>query len=92
MAEETVKHKIKANVFSIENGHVQFENVKAVRIISDKYNILIMEDFLPVIGEVKGNVSIVLDDSTEEFNNITGYYKHSHNQFELLIKGYDNVA
>ena len=83
---QTKKYKIKANVFSIENGDIHFDNVKAVRIISSKYNILIMEDYLPVIGEVDGSVHITLEDRTEEFNNIVAYYKHSKNEFELLIK------
>ena len=81
-----VRHKIVANVFSIENGDVHFDNVKSIRILSSKYNILIMEDYLPVIGEVDGSVYIVMEDKTEEFNNIVAYYKHSKNEFELLIK------
>lgn len=80
------KYKIKANIFSIENGDIHFDNVKSIRILSKKYNILIMEDYLPVIGEVDGSVSIALEDHSEDFNNIVAYYKHSKNEFELLIK------
>lgn len=83
---QTLKHKIKANVFSIENGDIHFDNVKSIRIVSSKYNILIMEDYLPVIGEVDGTVYISTDEKTEEFSNIVAYYKHSKNEFELLIK------
>lgn len=79
-------YKIRANVFSIDEGNKAYKNVKAIRIVSDKYNILIMEDYLPVIGEVNGSVSIVLEDSNEEYKNIKGFFKHSHNQFDLLIK------
>lgn len=79
-------YRIKADVFSIENGDIHFDNVKSIRILSSKYNILIMEDYLPVIGEVDGTVSIALEDRTEEFKNIVAYYKHSKNEFELLIK------
>lgn len=86
------KYKINANIFSIEEGDIHFENVKAIRILSSKYNILIMEDYLPVIGEVNGSVQIALEDKTEIFNNIVAYYKHSKNEFNLLIKEFkDNV-
>ena len=88
---EIVRHKIRANVFSIENGYESFENIKSIRIVSKKFNILIMEDYLPVIGEVDGNVSLTFDDETKEIENITGYFKHSHNEFELLIKEYRNA-
>lgn len=82
------KYKIKANVFSIDKGNQSFDNVKSIRILSSKYNILIMEDYLPVIGEVDGSVTISFDDHQEEFKNIIAYYKHSKNEFELLIKEY----
>lgn len=88
---EEKHYKIKANVFSIDEGNKSYKNVKAIRIVSDKYNILIMEDYLPVIGEIDGSVNIVLNDHTEEFKNIKGFFKHSHNQFDLLIKEINNA-
>lgn len=89
MTEQVVEHKIVAKIFSMKDGYSEYKNVRAIKIISDKYNILIMEDYLPVIGEIKGNVSIVFDDKVEEIPNIRGFYKHSHNEFELLIKEFD---
>ena len=89
MTEQVVEHKIIAKIFSMKDGYKEYKNVRAVKIISKKYNILIMEDYLPVIGEIDGNVSIVFDDSVTEITNIKGFYKHSHNEFELLIKEFD---
>ena len=89
MTEQVVEHKIIAKIFSMKDGYKEYRNVRAVKIISNKYNILIMEDYLPVIGEIRGDVSIVFDDSVIEIKKIVGFYKHSHNEFELLIKEFD---
>ena len=48
---------------------------------------LILKDYMPVLGEIKGNVEIVSGDRTETYENVTGYFMHSHNEFELLITG-----
>lgn len=87
MEKNLTKHKINASISSIENGHTAFDNVKGIKIVSKDYNILIMEDYLPVIGEVNGDVSIILEDDVKEYKNINGFYKHSKNNFILLIKG-----
>ena len=49
-----------------------------------KYNLLIMKDYWPVIGEINGNVYI---DGKEEhaYENIKGFYMLSHNIFRLII-------
>ena len=83
---EERRYKIKARVFSMEEGHEGFDNVKQIKILSSKYNIVIMEDYLPVIGEVDGDVQFVFENEVREIKNVQGYYKHSHNDFELLIK------
>ena len=36
----------------------KIENVKVVRIKSDKYTLLIMKDYWPVLGEIKGKITI----------------------------------
>lgn len=55
--------------------------------MSSTYNLLILKDYMPVLGEIKGNVEIVSGDRTETYENVTGYFMHSHNEFELLITG-----
>ena len=49
---------IKVRVFDMKNGLVEYENVKTIRIISKDYNLLIMKDYLSVIGEIVGSVDI----------------------------------
>lgn len=86
------KSKISAKVISLSDGYVFFEDIKAITIKSSKYNIMIMEDYLPVIGEVIGDVTLVGKKYKKEFLKIKGYYVHKNNEFELLIKGNNDVG
>ena len=49
---------------------------------------LIMEDFMPVIGEVTGKVELVLENEIIPYQGIHGFYMHKKNQFRLLIESY----
>lgn len=62
----------------------KIDNVKVIRVKDEKYNLLIMKDYWPVIGEINGNVYI---DGKEEhvYENIKGFYMLSHNIFRLII-------
>ena len=77
--------EMKVRVFDL-NGLVEYENVKIVRITSKDYNLLIMKDYLPIIGEIEGNVDIKSE--TEEINlkNISAFYMNSNNEFNLMVK------
>ena len=59
------ENNIKVRIFDMEHGLVEYENVKTVKIVSKDYNLLIMKDYLSVIGEIVGNV---------EFKNIRFAY------------------
>ncbi len=62
----------------------RIDNVKVIRVKDEKYNLLIMRDYWPVIGEINGDV--YLDGDTEHtFENIKGFYMLSHNVFRLII-------
>ena len=78
--------KINAKIFSLEKGYEDLRELKSIRIKSKTYNLLIMEDYLPLIGEIEGNITFVFEDNEETLNDINAYYRHSHNEFELLIK------
>lgn len=80
------KYKIRAEVVDAANGLNQYENIRMVRVKSSDYNLLIMEDYLPVIGEVNGYVELIFDDETIKLENIHGFYMHKKNKFSLLIE------
>lgn len=77
---------IKVKVFDIRNGMRVYDNIKIIRIISKDYNLLIMKDYLPIIGEIDGSVDIKNDVVNESFKDIKAFYMNSNNVFNLMIK------
>jgi hypothetical protein len=77
----------KVKVFDMDEGLVEYENVKTVRIVSTDYNLLIMKDYLPIIGEIVGSVNIKSDTINKTYENIKAFYMNSDNIFNLMIKG-----
>ncbi|MBE6148986.1 MAG: hypothetical protein E7167_05855 [Firmicutes bacterium] len=75
------------NVFDLKTGLTTYENVSYVRITSSDYNLLIMIDYLPIIGEIKGKVDIKTEDGELNFENIKASYMNSNNVFNLMIQG-----
>ena len=74
------------NLFDLDTGLTVFENVEYVRITSSDYNLLIMLDYMPIIGEIKGKVDIKTQDEELHFENIRASYMNSNNVFNLMIK------
>lgn len=79
------KSGIKVRIFDIENGLREYKDIKIIRIISKDYNLLIMKDYLPIIGEIEGNVDIN-DEVNLSFKDIKAFYMNSNNEFNLMIK------
>ena len=77
---------IKVRVFDLAKGLIEYEHIKIVRIISKDYNLLIMQDYLPIIGEIDGSVDIKNEDVEINYQNIKAFYMNSGNVFNLMIK------
>ena len=77
---------IKVKGFDIKNGLRVYENIKIIRIISKDYNLLIMKDYLPIIGEIDGSVDIKNENIDLSFKDIRAFYMNSDNVFNLMIK------
>ena len=77
---------IKVRVFDMAHGLREYENITIIRIISKDHNLLIMKDYLPIIGEIEGSVDIKNDIINESFKNIKAFYMNSENVFNLMIK------
>lgn len=77
---------IKVRIFDLDKGLTEYEHIKVVRIISKDYNLLIMEDYLPIIGEIEGSVDIKGDGIDISFPKIRAFYMNSSNVFNLMIK------
>lgn len=77
---------IKVNIMNLKNGLSEYENVIHIKIISKTYNLIIMKDYLPLIGEVEGNIEIRTANDNLKLDDVIGYYIHKHNQFDLFLK------
>lgn len=82
--------KINVKLLSIKNGLIEYNEVILIRIRSKKYNLNIMKDYIPIIGELDGDIEIELKGQTVKLNNILGYYMLQHNQFNLFLKKEEN--
>ena len=77
---------MKAKVVSLLNGLQEFENLEMIRIKSDRHTLLIMKNYMPVIGELNGSVEFVFEKSIISMSNLKGYYMHKKNDFSLLVE------
>lgn len=67
------------------NGDVElYEDVKFIKILSEKYNLIIMKDYLPIIGEVQGEIEIGREKENVSMKKVRGYFMHKHNKFNLF--------
>ncbi len=77
---------IRVRIFDMEHGLKEYEDVKTLLIISKEYNLLIMKDYLSVIGEIVGSVDIKGDNVDLSFKQIRAFYMNSKNVFNLMIE------
>ena len=77
---------IKVRIFDLDKGLTEYEHVKVIRIISKDYNLLIMQDYLPIIGEIEGSIDIKGEDIDISYTKIDAFYMNSENVFNLMIK------
>lgn len=77
-------------VFELNHGLTVYDEIKLVRIVSKDYNLLIMVDYLPLLGEFDGNIDIKGNNVDISFKNIKGFYMNSNNVFNLMINGEEN--
>lgn len=77
---------IQVRISDFEHGLRVFDDVQIVRIVSNNYNLLVMNDFVPSVGMINGTVEIVSSEDIETLNDIKAFYLHKDNVFSLLIE------
>lgn len=77
---------IHVRIFSLDRGLIEYEHIKVIRIVSKDYNLLIMQDYLPILGEIDGSVDIKNEDIEINYKQIKAFYMNSDNVFNLMIK------
>lgn len=83
---------ITARVLSFQERLQTYQDVDLIRIVSERYTLLILTDYMPLIGELNGRVEIVSGEKKKLLEGVTGFYIHSGNEFELLITEDDYVG
>ena len=75
---------ITVQLLNIAGDVKKYEDVKFIKIKSKKYNLIIMKDYLPIIGEVQGSIQIGREKEDINMEKVQGYFMHKHNKFNLF--------
>ena len=87
-AEQNDKGRINARIIDVSSGLKVISGIYAVRIHSKDFYALIMNDYLPTLGEIDGDIIFLSRDGEHPYRGIKGFYKHQHNEFTLLVESY----
>lgn len=77
---------ILVKIIDVKEGLKEYNDVKIIRIVSDKYNLLIMKDYLPIIGEFNGKIDIEMNENKVTFEGVKAFFMNSNNVFHLMIQ------
>ena len=66
-------------IFTLKNGLEVLENVVAIRIKSKEYNLLILKDYVSLLGEIEGELEIELENEVKKFENIKASFMNDNN-------------
>jgi hypothetical protein len=75
---------IEVQLLDINGDVTEYKDVSFIKIISKKYNLIIMKDYLPIIGELEGLIEIERKNETVKMEKVKGYFMHKHNKFNLF--------
>ena len=87
-AEQKDKGRINARIIDVSSGLKVISGIYAVRIHSKDFYALIMNDYLPTLGEIDGDIIFLSRDGEHPYRGIKGFYKHQHNEFTLLVESH----
>ena len=75
------------NVVQPNGERLTFNDVMAVRIVDQFYNLLVMKDYMPIIGKVDGSLTILGAKSNFSMKNGVAYFVNHNNFFTVIMKG-----
>lgn len=82
---------IQARVSDFHHGLRVFENIQMIRVRSLDYSLLILDDYLPIIAKIEGDVELVRKDEIIPLHSVKGFFMHRDNVFSLLIEEQDQA-
>ena len=86
-----MESRIKAKIVSIEKGLQEYDKIEMIRVKSADHTLLILQNYMPLLGRLDGYIDLVFENETIRFNNMHGYYMHKKNEFSLLVQEGDAV-
>ena len=72
-------------IFTLKKGLELIEDVIAIRIKSEETNLLILKDYISLLGKINGDLEIETSDNTITFNNIKANFMNDNNTFSVII-------
>ncbi|MDR1013785.1 MAG: hypothetical protein LBL86_02225 [Coriobacteriales bacterium] len=78
--------RIQVQISSFAEGLQVIRDVSIVRVRGRESRLLIMEDYMPIIGEIDGAIDVIGKDFYQTFEPIQGFFCHEHNVFFLLLR------
>ncbi len=78
--------RINARIIDTAAGLTTISEIYAVRIHSKDFHALIMNDYLPTLGKIDGDITFLSGEGEHSYFAIKGFYKHQHNEFTLLVE------
>ena len=76
-----MERKIKAKIVSMEYGLQEYEEIEMIRVKSENHSLLILQNYMPLLGHLDGYVDLVLKDETLRIQDVKGYYMHKQASF-----------
>lgn len=73
-------------IFTLKNGLEEIKDVIAIRIKSNDYNLLILKDYLSIMGKIDGSFEIETKDEKKKYDFIKAYYMNHNNQFNIILE------
>ena len=78
-------------LFTLKNGLDVINDVVAIRIKSNEYNLLILKDYISLLGEIHGDLEIEVEDNTIKYENINASFMNNNNVFSVIFdEGYND--
>jgi hypothetical protein len=78
--------KLQVQISSFEKGLQKYSGINIIRVHSAKSNLMILEDYMPIIGEIDGDLEIISKEEITTLKGVRGFFCHKHNVFFLLLK------
>ena len=71
-----MERKIKAKIVSMENGLQEFDEIEMIRVKGENHSLLILQNYMPLLGHLNGYVDFILKDETLRIHDVQGFYMH----------------